>query len=286
MGKDDEMMMAHQGKGMMLVIAALLLAVGMLGSAYLLSKGDYAPKVNVTGGPSSPNVYVSSTPTDHVISVSATATKKAAPDLLNLALRVQTDSGTAKKAQQDNAAVSADLRSRLKALGIADSDIQTVSYSVDPVYDSQYICDKGGMNCHYTSKVTGYRTTHSLNVRLTDLTKGGDVIDAAASAGTNQTFVDYVQFTLKDETKAAIEKSLLQDASAMAKSKAQSIAAGVGVSLGKILSASESFSYPVPYYTKNYMMAAADSAPVPPTQLSPGQVDVSAVVSASFEIGS
>ncbi|HSB46975.1 MAG TPA: SIMPL domain-containing protein [Candidatus Bilamarchaeum sp.] len=281
MAKDD----MESDSGKMMVIAAVILTIGIVGGSYLLAQGDYAPKVNVTGGPSSPNVYVSSTPPDHVISVSGTASKKVAPDLLNIQLRVQTESTLAKTAQEDNAAVSADLRAKLKALGVKDEDIQTVSYSVDPIYESDYVCDKGGINCRYKSTLTGYRATHSLNVRMTDLTKGGDVIDAAGSAGQNQTFVDYVSFGLKDETRNALEKTLLQQAGADAKSRAQSIAAGLGVSVGKVLSASESFYYPTPYYYKG-LYAAADAAPSVPTQLSPGQVDVSVTVSTSFEVGS
>jgi uncharacterized protein YggE len=284
MAKEEEMMMSHRGKGGLLVAAALLLALGMLGSAFLLSQADYSPKVNVSSGPSNPTVYVSSTPPDHAISVSATSSTKVAPDLLNVQLRVQTESSNAKQAQQDNAQVASDLMSRLKALGVKDEDIQTVSYSVDPVYDSTYKCDNNGQNCRYTSTLTGYRASHSLNVRLTDLTKGGDVIDAAAMAGTNQTFVDYVQFTLKDETRRSIEKSLLQNASTEAKSKAQGIATGLGVSVGKVLSVSESFSYPVPYYKNYYLAAGEAAAPAPSTELAPGQVDVSATVSAAFEV--
>lgn len=266
-------------------VAALILAIGMMGGGYLLAQGDFGAKVNVTSGPTNPNVYVSSTPPEHAISVSATSSEKIAPDLLNVQVRVQTESANAKKSQEDNADVSADLRTKLKALGLNDSAIQTVSYSVDPVYDSTYLCDKNGYNCRYDSKLTGYRTTHSLNVKLTDLTKGGDVIDAAASAGTNQTFVDYVQFTLKDETKRSVEKALLKEASADARSKAQSICEGLGITLGNVLSASESYSYyPTYYRAASYDMAGA-AAPKA-TELSPGEVDVSATVSTSFAVGS
>ena len=281
MPKDEDM---DTGCGKMMVVAAVILTVGILGGSYLLAQGDYAPKVNVTGGPSSPNVYVSSTPPEHAIMVSGTASKKVAPDLLNIQLRVQTEASSAKEAQDDNAAVAADLRTKIKALGIKDEDIQTTAYSVDPVYESEYVCDSGGNRCHYDSKLVGYRATHSLNVRLTDLAKGGDVIDAAGTAGKNQTFVDYVSFGLKDETRRALEKELLEDAGAEAKGKAQGIAAGLGVSVGRVLSVSESFYYPTPYYYKG-LYAAADAAPAP-TQLSPGQVDVSATISASFEVGS
>lgn len=285
MGKDDEGMSCGSGCATMAIPVAIILAVGLLGGGYLLSQGDFGTKVNITSGPTNPNVYVSSTPAEHAISVSATSSLKVAPDLLNIQVRVQTESANAKTSQEDNADVSADLKSKLKALGLEDAAIQTVSYSVDPVYDSKYTCDKSGYNCHYDSKLTGYRTTHSLNVKLTDLTKGGDVIDAAGSAGTNQTFVDYVQFTLKDETRRSVEKSLLKTASEEAKSKAQSIAQGLGVSLGKVLSASQSNNYYPTYYRAVAYDLAEGAAAAPKTNLSPGEVDVSTTVSTSFEVG-
>ena len=187
------------GKGM-IVAAAFLLMVGMLGGAYLLSIGNYAPKVTLNGGPMNPNIYVSSQPSDHVISVSAGVTQNVAPDLLLVDLSVRTDAATAKKSQSDNAVVVADLLPKLKALGLADSDIQTTSYSVDPVYNSTYVCDKASSYCHYESTVTGYTTTQELLLNVKQLSKGGDVIDAASTAGENQTFVNSVSFTLQDAT--------------------------------------------------------------------------------------
>jgi len=286
MGKEESGMgmCCSDGCGKMAIPVAIILAIGLMGGGYLLAQGDYAPKVNVTSGPTNPNVYVSSTPAEHAISVSGSASTKIAPDLLNIQIRVQTESANAKTSQQDNAAVSADLRSKIKALGVNDSSIQTTSYSVDPIYDSTYSCDKSGYNCHYDSKLTGYRTTHMLNVELSALDKGGDVIDAAATAGENQTFIDYVQFTLKDETRRSVQKELLKEASGEAKSKAESMAQGLGISLGKVLSVSESYSYyPQPVY---YRSAALDMAgAAPKTELSAGQVDVSSTVSTSFEVG-
>jgi len=279
MAKEEE----RPKKGMLLVVAALLLTIGMLGSAYMLAQVDYSPKVDVTAGPTNPTVYVSSTPPEHAIYVSASASDKVAPDLLNLHLRVQTESTNAADSQGENAEVSAELRDELEALGLDEEDIQTTSYSVYPVYDSEYVCN-GGAPCRWDSVLIGYRTVHSLSVEITELEMGGEVIDAASTAGVNQTFVDYVDFTLQPETRRSVEKSLLQEASIEAKSKAQEIATGLGVGLGNVLSVSESFSYP--YYNSYkggvYMAEAMDAAV--PTQLSPGQVDVSVTVSTSFGI--
>lgn len=268
---------------MMMVIAALLLAVGLMGGAFLLSKADFSPNVNVTS--SAPNVYVSSTPQENSIGVSATATKDVAPDLLEIAIRVQTQSDNAQSSQQENARVSDILTGKLKALGINDSDIQTTSYSVDPVYSSDYACPPSGNNCVWNSNLTGYSTTQTFTVDITQLDLGGSVIDAASASGVNETFVDSTSFTLKPETRDAVENALLEEASADAKTKAQNIADGLGVSLGKVLSASEdNYYYPSPVLMKSDM--ATSGAAAPSTQLSPGTLEMSTSVSVSYSVGS
>ncbi len=263
----------HRGKGKMLVLVALLIAVGMLGSAYILSTGNYAPTVNVAG----------SIP-DHAISVSGTATQKVTPDLLQIQLKVQTEATDAKTSETKNAGVSSALLAKLKELGLDEKSVQTISYSMDPIATSDYVCSDKMMssNCHYEYTTTGYQTTHTFNVDVEQLDKGGSIIDAATAIGTNETFVDYITFTLKDATKKSLETALLTQAAAAAKAKATAVASGMGVSVGNVLSASESYSYPV-YNNYAYSGKASDYAAVP-TQLSPGQLDVSATVSAAYAV--
>lgn len=262
-------------------MAALLLAIGMMVGAYLLSQGNYAPNVNVE--PSNPNVYVSSTPPEHQISTSATASDKVAPDLLQIQLRVETKDKNAKTSQEDNAEVMSEVMNKLKSAGLSDEDIQTVSYNVQPDYTSFETCDAYN-KCHWDSEITGYTTTHTLMLEVKDLDKGGDYIDMATEVGTNETFVDYVSFTLQDETRRTAEKSLLKEASEEAKSKAQNIAQGLGVSLGKPLSASESYNYyPTSSYYRGAMLDMVSAAPA--TELSAGEIDVSVTVSVGYEIG-
>jgi uncharacterized protein YggE len=265
----------------MLVLAAVLLAAGMLGGSYMLAQVDYSPKVNVSDITSTPNVYVSSTPPEHVISVSATASDKVSPDLLNIQVKVQTESKNAKTSQERNAVVMADVMDELEDQGIPDEEIQTSSYRLDVVRRSVQRCATTG--CYYESVVIGYRTTHSLTLSLTNLTKGGDVIDAVTGVGDNETFVDYVQFGLKSETRRQLEEDLLEEASIKAKEKAGEIAKGLGVTLGNPVRASESVSYPY-YQTRSYDYLYAAEAGAPSTELSAGEEEVSATVSVGFEI--
>ena len=262
--------------------AAFLVALAVVIGAYLLSTADYAPKVDVSDITSTPNIYVSSIPPEHVISVSGTASQRVAPDLLNIQVSIETSADTAKQSQDDNSEVSEDVRNRLKDAGVQDDEIKTVSYSVDVIRNSTRKCDDYG--CSYDWVIVGYKTTHVLNIRTTDLEDGGAIVDAASGAGENEVFVDYVSFSLQEETRREIQKDLLKEAGQEAEEKAQSIAEGLGATLGKVVQASESFYYPQPVYRSyDYVMAEAAAEPVP-TSFSAGEVEVSATVSAGYEL--
>jgi len=198
-------------RGGPLMVASLLIALGIIGGSYLLAQVDWAPRVEVSDIATYPNVYVSGIPPEHVIAVSATASENAAPDLLMIQLRVVTESKNAKQSQTDNAEVTAQVMDELEKLGISDEEIQTTSYRVEPVRKSVHRCENEG-GCWWDYEVVGYRTTHALTLSLTNLDIGGDVVDSTTAVGTNQTFVDYISFTLQDETRRDLEKSLLEDA--------------------------------------------------------------------------
>ncbi len=278
MSKED-----NECKMGVVVFAALLVALGMIGSAYLLSTVDYSPKVNVSDITSTPNIYVSSNPPEHVLSVSGTASEMVAPDLLTIQLSIETEAVNAKDSQADNAEVNEELLAELKALGISEEEIKTASYRVDVVQDTIKDCDDY-YDCTYSYVVVGYKTTHTLNVKTTNLDLGGEIVDTATSVGENDVLVDYVSFSLQDKTRKELQKSLLKLAGEEAEEKAESIAAGLGTTLGKVVSAGESFYYPQPYYRSyDYGMAMAESS-YAPTVLSAGEVEVSATVSAGYEL--
>lgn len=267
-----------------LVVPALLLALAIVGGSYLIMQGDYAPKVNVSDISTYPNIYVSSIPPDHMISVSATSSEKVTPDLLIIQLKVVTEDTNAKDSQEENADVMEELKAELKTLGVPDNEVKSSSYSVQPITRSEKRCDSYG-TCNWHSVVTGYRTIHAITLSLTNLSLGGDVLDGATGVGTNQTFVDYVQFTLQDETRRSVEKSLLKEAALEATDKAGEIAKGLNATLGKPLAASESIYYPSYQYIYRTDYALEAGAPsAPSTELSAGEMEVSATVSASYEI--
>jgi len=261
-------------------INAVILAVALLGGAYILSTSAQQPVINLE---ENPNVYVSSTPPEHTIDVSATATDYVDPDMLVLGFTVENEAEGATESQQQTASEINAVKAALTGFGIKDEDIKTTRYSVDVVRESHYICENksGKSDCYYDYVITGYKTTHSIQVNVYNLGQGGDVVDAAAGAGAE---VDYISFTLKPETRDAVNNQLLEEASAKAKTKAQSIATGLGITAGDAFSASTGYDYYPVYRSYDYAMAEGAMAPAPATELSGGQIEVTATVSASFEI--
>ncbi len=222
------------------------------------------------------------TPTEHTISVNGEAQQTLSPDQLVLSLSVETQEDSAALSQSKNADLIDKVKKALLAKGVLERDISTDSYYVYPVEQSHWICPDNMADCKddekiYDTKITGYKTTHSLSVKTVDLNNGGILVDAAVQAGA--TNVNSVSFTLKDETRRAIEENLLKYASANAKVKAQKIADGLTVKLGAPTSAGNSYVYfPGPVY-REYNMAM-DSAPS--TSFSPGEMVVTASVSVSY----
>lgn len=263
------------------LVFAVILAVAFLGGAYFLATAMPQPVVNIE---ENPNVYVSSTPPEHTIDVSATATDYVDPDMLVLSFTVENEAEDATESQAMTASEINAVKASLSGFGIKDEDIKTTRYSVDVVRESHYICQNqtSKTDCYYDYVITGYKTTHSIQVNVYNLEQGGDIVDSAAGAGAE---VDYISFTLKPETRDAVGNRLLEEASAKAKTKAQSIAKGIGATVGDAFSASSGYEY-YPAYSRSYdTMAYAEGAvaPAPSTDLSGGQIEVTASVSASFE---
>ena len=70
---------------------------------------------------------------------------------------------------------SKQLLDALKQLGIADKDIETISYTITPQYE--YVNDK--------ALLQGYRVEHLYEITVLNVQKAGEVYDIAVSNGAN-----------------------------------------------------------------------------------------------------
>lgn len=240
----------------------------------------------INPNPMAVSVSVPENPEQNLIYASGTAMREVSPDLLRISLGVETQEDTAALSQSDNAGKINAIKGALLANGILADDIKTSQYSVYPVTTSRKVCPAESPGCsdweaQWVSEIVGYKTVHMLTVESGNLDSAGTIVDAAVRSGANK--VDTVSFRLKDTTEKSLRDSLTTEAMQDAKGKAGLIASGLGVSVGKVVSASvDQYYYPA---VRNYADYAYESASVGGTSMSPGQLTITVSASATFEIG-
>ena len=260
----------------------IVLAVVLFGGFYLVS-------VSQSSAPASP-VYVniqngSALSVEHdTVSTNGEALRYVEPDKMTVSFTVETEDDSATSAQEENAEKVNEITDALKAMGIDEDDIKTTYYYVNVKRESHYICENETRktDCYWTYIPIGYEVRHTLSVDVFEVDEGGAVVDTIVDEGGE---VDYISLGLKKETRMELNKELLGEAAANAKEKAEGIAEGLGATVTKTLSVSESYSYyPTPYRSYDYGVGYAEAAYDAETSISTGTIEVSASVSATFEI--
>jgi uncharacterized protein YggE len=205
------------------------------------------------------------------ISATGEAEKIIAPDQAVMSVGYTVTKNTAANAQNNMNTVMNKVIADLKASGIADSDIKTLYLDVSPAYN----WSSG------TQEIYGYTATYSLEVKTTNFSKAGAIIDIATKAGANQ--INSVRFELKSETETAIKQELFTQAAENARTKADSIATGLGTAVKSVKSVSISdYYYPPIMYA--YDSVSKAEAGVAQTTTSPGELTVSVSVYVEFLI--
>ena len=180
---------------------------------------------------------------------------KVKPDIALLTIAVTTQSKDQAEVVSQNAARTITTLAALRAAGIADKDIQTQSYTLQPQYDYNVS----------PAVLTGYQVTNSVQATVRDLTKVGLVIDKTTSAGASQ--VSGVSFDLSDRSQA--ESQALALAVSSARRKASTMAAAAGVDIGRLLTLTEGGSAPPaqPVFAMRAMAKGATETPIADQQI-------------------
>ena len=210
-----------------------------------------------------------STSTDKTITVTGMGRVTLTPDVADLRLGVNITRPTATAARDDAATAMTKVVAAIKAAGVADKDIQTSMLSLQPVYD--YSTNGQG-------KLTGFQVINVVAVTVRDISKVGDLIDAAVTAGA--TSVDGVTFRVDNETAAEAQARTAAVADARAKADALATAAGVSIQgVSQIAENTATVPYPLPY--------AAGAAPAKDasTPVSPGTTEIDITVTVVYRIG-
>ncbi len=196
---------------------------------------------------------------------------KAKPDIALLTLTVTTQSLNQSEAVRENARRTAALLAALRGAKIADKDIQTQSYTVQPQYDYK----------PSPPVLTGYQVQNSVGATVRDLTQVGAVIDKATAGGASE--VGGVSFDLSNRASAQSEALTLAVRSAKRKAAVMADAAGVG--LGRLLTLTEGGTAPVGVRPMLAMRAMADTSSAPETPIADQQITVTADAVLVYALG-
>lgn len=212
-------------------------------------------------------------PREAVIIVSGEANSAVAPDLAIVSLGVVQTDKTARAALDANNKSMADVLKALKEGGIADKDLQTSGFSIEP----QYVYPDNQDGIQKPPVLTGYTVNNTLTVKMRDLTKLGGVLDTSVSLGINQG--GEIRFTNADPEKTieTARKAAMKNAIA----KAETLAEAAGVKLGRVIEITENTSRPEPVPAMRMAMAkeASDAVPV-----ASGENSYSVTVNVTFAI--
>lgn len=202
------------------------------------------------------------------INVAGTGSASAAPDLATVNVGVTTMAATAMEALDDNSKAFANVLEVLQEKGIAETDIQTTFFTVNPQFERRPRGEQGDL--------IGYRVRNEVQVKVRDIDMLGEILDALVTAGSNR--ISGITFSIADPK--PLQDQAREAAVEDAMSRARLYARAAGVSLGQIIAISEQpISQPSPESAFSDVAARGGAVPI-----SPGEVDISATVFILFAI--
>lgn len=206
------------------------------------------------------------------VTASAEAVITAEPDQAEIDIGVVTQAKNAPDAARENAEKLARVMAEVKKLLGPGDEVKTASYSLNP----NYRYPQGGK-----PEITGYTATNILRIKTSSLQNVGKFIDTAMQSGANN--INRLIFTLKDEQAAQLQA--LRLASQKAKTKAEEMAAALGLKMVRVLSVTEGergvLPIPIPMARGAQMEAMAPA----PTPVEAGTIEVRSTVTLTGELG-
>lgn len=193
-----------------------------------------------------------------------------APDTATIGAGVTTEAPTATEALRQNSAEMQKVIARIKALGVAEKDIQTTGINLNARYDYDQATQR--------QVFSGYMASNRVSVILRKIDDTGRVLDALVEAGAND--INGPSFSIDDDTAAkdAARKRAVERAQAQAKA----YAAMLGYDGAKVLAISEGMTgnSPMPQMAEMRLSATkVDAAPV-----QPGMVQAGVNISITYEL--
>jgi len=200
---------------------------------------------------------------NRAISVTGVGKATAVPDIATISIGVQAEAKKVAEAQQMAAVAMNKTMAALEKNGVAQKDIQTRRYYINPVRE------KG--------EIISYRVGNIVSVKIRDIDKVGIIIDDAVEAGGDLIRVEGIRFGIDDP--APYYEKARERAVEDARAKAEQLARLNGVKLGKPIRISEGGGL-FPSYEAGGIRLSGNLAP----PISPGEMEIAVDVSISYAI--
>lgn len=215
------------------------------------------------------------TPQPATLSLTAEGIVSATPDTAIVTAGVMTEAETAGTALSENNAAMRQLIEAVSQAGVAEKDVSTSGFSIDPVMVYPQPKADGTQD---PPRITGYRVSNQVTIKIREIAKAGDLLDKVVRVGANQ--IQGITFTVND-TSDLLDRARAE-AIRNARRMADVYAEAGGFRIGRILSIAEGGGYrpvPAPYARMAMAEAAADKVPV-----AIGEQEMQVTVSITWEI--
>ena len=189
-----------------------------------------------------------------------------APDMATLTIGANVRAETAAAAHAGASQRMSRIIAALRRLGIAEGDITTQNVSLMPTFDYD----------GKTERPSGFQASQSAQVKIRDLGRVGQVIDAGVDAGANE--LGGIAFSVEDQD-AAMARAR-EAAVTDARRHAETLARAAGVSVGGPVAIREGPSAPPPPIVFERAVAADATAPI-----EPGTLELTVDVEVTYAIG-
>lgn len=185
----------------------------------------------VPGAAVAQEVSISLAPGETLLEVKAAGVSANRPDVMTIAAGIETTGRTASEALSRNDEVANRLVEVVRSRRVDARDIRTTVLRVRPQYER----DRPGENNDQERRIVGYSATNTLELRLRDLTRAPELLDALLSAGANN--VSGPSFTLAEARPARLAAQ--RAAVELARQEAENYAAALGMRITRLLRVSE-----------------------------------------------
>lgn len=209
-------------------------------------------------------------PETPVIVTTGEAEVKLAPDRAWIAINAESRSKDPKEAQRLNAAAMSAVMQKLKGMNLGEDAVRTTAYELHPEFDY----------ANGRQTLRGYVARNSIEVRIDEIARIGDVLGAAVGSGA--TTVGALRFGLRD--RGAAEREALRLAVGDARARADAAASGAGLQILRVQRIEEQRSggpEPPRPMMRQMAMETADAAAPP---ISPGTIEIRSVVTLTVAV--